>query len=203
MRIAVIGTGRMGTGLATSLAKARHQVVFGSRDPSAAADLVERSGASGAVGSGDAVQGAEVVFLAIPWAAVEETLPLLGDLTGRVVVDITNPYVGGRMQPPENSSTTELIQEWTGARVVKGWNHVYAKNLTQPEIEGQASTVFLAGDDAEAKEVVAGLARDIGFDPVDVGGAEGARVLTDLLAVLGGLKLGPDRPLKVLARHAR
>ena len=198
MKIAVIGTGRMGTGLASGLVKAGHEVVFGSRDPNSAVEDVQETGATGAVGQGEAAAGADVVFLAIPWVAVEETLPKLGELAGRVVVDITNPYVDGRMQPPEGSSTTELIQEWSGARVVKGWNHVYAINTTRPVIGGQAATVFLAGDDDEAKEVVSGLARDIGFDPVDAGPAEAARALTTLLAVLGALKLGPDRPLKVL-----
>ena len=83
---------------------------------------------------------------------------------------------------------------------MKGWNQVYAQNLTRPDVGGQAASVLLAGDHAEAKEIVAGLARDIGFDPVDVGSASAARALTDLLGVLGGLKLGPDRPLKVLQR---
>jgi NADPH-dependent F420 reductase len=200
MRIAVIGTGRMGTGLATALSIAGHQVVFGSRDPEAAGEAVRKAGAAATTLS-EAVRDAEIVVLAIPWVAVEETLPQLGDLTAKVVLDITNPYVGGRFQPPTDSSTTERIQEWApGARVVKGFNHVYAQNLTRPEAGGQAASVMLAGDDAEAKDTIAGLASDIGFDPVDVGPAGAARALTDLLPVLGGLGLGPDRPLKVLRR---
>jgi NADPH-dependent F420 reductase len=201
MRVAVIGTGRMGTGLATGLTRAGHEVVFGSRDPESAAESVQASGATGAVGYADAVQDADVIILALPWVAVEETLPQLGDLSNRIVVDITNPYIGGRLQPFEDTSTTELIQQWApGSRVVKGWNHVYAVNLTQPEVDGQAASVLLAGDDPEAKDTVASLARDIGFDPVDVGPAEKARALTTLLGVMGGLGLGPDRPLKVLQR---
>ncbi|HEY7282451.1 MAG TPA: NADPH-dependent F420 reductase [Actinomycetota bacterium] len=199
MKIAVIGTGRMGTGLATGLAKSGHEVVLGSRDPSAAGAAVERSGASGVVGQAEAVTGAEVVVLAVPWVAVEATIPDLGDLAGKILIDITNPYVDGKLQP--DVPTTERIQQWApGARVVKGWNHVYSSNLTRPEVDGQASTVFLAGDDGAAKETVAGLARDIGFDPVDVGGTEKAFVLSRLLGVMGGLGLGPDQPLKVLRR---
>jgi hypothetical protein len=199
MRIAVIGTGRMGTGLATGLAGAGHEVVFGSRDPGAGADTVQQTGAAGASSQAEATQGADVVVLAIPWVAVEETMPLLGDLSGMVVVDITNPYVGGRIDP--EIDTTERITEWApGARVVRGWNHVYAINLTRPDVDGIASSVLLAGDDADAKETVAGLARDIGFDPVDIGGAATSPALTRLLGVMGALGLNPDRPLKVLQR---
>jgi predicted dinucleotide-binding enzyme len=199
MKIAVIGTGRMGSGLATGLAKAGHDVVFGSRNPDGATEKVRETGASGAASQGEAVEGAEVVVLAVPWVAVEETMPHLGDLSGTVVVDITNPYVGGRIDP--EIDTTALIQGWApGARVVRGWNHVYAINLTRPDVDGIACSVFIAGDAAGAKETVAGLARDIGFDPVDVGDASVSPALTRLLGVMGGLGLNPDRPLKVLQR---
>jgi predicted dinucleotide-binding enzyme len=199
MRIAVMGTGRMGTGLTTGFAKAGHDVVFGSRDPSGADEAVRASGASGAVTHGEAVRDAEVVVLAVPWVGVEATLAELGDLAGKVVIDITNPYVDGGIKTDVN--TTERIQEWApGARVVRGWNHVYAINLTRPDVDGVACSVLLAGDDAEAKETVAGLARDIGFDPVDVGGVEASLALTRLLEVMGGLGLRPDRPLKILQR---
>jgi 8-hydroxy-5-deazaflavin:NADPH oxidoreductase len=201
MKIAVIGTGRMGTGLATGLTRAGHLVAFGSRNPDSAGESVQDSGAVGVTTYGEAVEGADVIVLAIPWVAVEQTLPQLGDLDGRIVVDITNPYVGGGIDPDIN--TTEHIQRWApGARVVKGWNHVYASNLTRPDVDGIASSVFLAGDDPEAKDTVAALARDIGFEAVDVGGAEVSLVLTRLLAVMGGLRLGPDRPLKVLQRSS-
>ena len=199
MRIAVIGTGRMGTGLATGWAKAGHDVVFGSRDPSSAAEAVQEAGASGATSYAEAAQGADVVVLAVPFVALDETVPQLGDLGGRVVVDITNPYVGGGIQTDVN--TTEHIQGLApGAKVVKGWNHVYASNVTRPDVDGIACSVFLAGDDSEAKETVAGLARDIGFDPVDVGGSDVSLALTRLLGVMGAFRLGPDRPLKVLQR---
>jgi 8-hydroxy-5-deazaflavin:NADPH oxidoreductase len=52
---------------------------------------------------------------------------------------------------------------------VKGWNHIYARNLARPEVDGQAASVFICGDDDAAKETVVQLARDAGFDPVDVG----------------------------------
>jgi 8-hydroxy-5-deazaflavin:NADPH oxidoreductase len=199
MRIAVIGTGRMGTGLATGFAKAGHEVVFGSRDPSSANEAVQEAGATGVASYAEAVNGADVVVLAVPFVALDETVPQLGDLSGTVVVDITNPYVGGSIQQDVN--TTEHIQGLApGALVVKGWNHVYAINLTRPGVDGVPCSVFLASDDAEAKATVAGLAREIGFDPVDAGDAAASLALTRLLGVMGALKLGPDRPLKILQR---
>jgi 8-hydroxy-5-deazaflavin:NADPH oxidoreductase len=199
VKIAVIGTGRMGTGLATGLAKGGHEVVFGSRDPEAAADSVQASGAAGAATYAEAVQDADVIVLAVPWSGAESTVGQLGDLSGRIVVDITNPYGPAGMDPDVN--TTERIQQWApGARVVKAFNHVYAQNLTQPDVDGQASSVFLASDDVEAKDTVSSLARDMGFDPVDAGGTDASLALTRLLTVMGALSLGPDRPLKVLQR---
>jgi 8-hydroxy-5-deazaflavin:NADPH oxidoreductase len=201
MRVAVIGTGKMGSGLATAFARAGHDVVLGSRNPEGAAEKARAFGASGATTYPEAVRGADVVVLAIPWRVVQETLPTLGDLDGTILIDITNPYVDGKLQRLPDTSTTELIQSWApAARVVKGWNHVWAQNLTAPGEGDRAESVMLASDDPGAKEVVAGLARDIGFHPVDVGGAIAARPLTDLNDVLAGLGLGPDRPLRVLER---
>jgi hypothetical protein len=69
----------------------------------------------------EAAKDADVVFLTVPWVAVDETLSQVGDLTGKVLVDVTNPYVGGGLQPHEDTSDAELIQEKApAARVVKG-----------------------------------------------------------------------------------
>ena len=92
------------------------------------------------------------------------------DLDGKIVVDITNRYVDGGLEGVPARYAHELLQEWApGARVVKAFNHVGAARLTQPQVGGETPSVLIAGDDVEAKEVVAGLAREIGFEPVDVG----------------------------------
>ena len=78
---------------------------------------MQEPGATGAVGQGEAAAGADVGFRPIPWVAVEETLPKLGDLAGRVVVDITNPYVDGRMQPPRIVDD-RADPEWSPARAL-------------------------------------------------------------------------------------
>jgi 8-hydroxy-5-deazaflavin:NADPH oxidoreductase len=79
--------------------------------------------------------------------------------------------------------------------VVKGWNHVYAQYLTAPEVDGIAASVLLAGDDREAKRIVSGLARDMGFHPVDVGPLRESYHLDRLVSMMLFVKLGPFRVL--------
>ena len=200
MRIAIIGTGNMATGFAKSLSDA-HQVWIGSRDVERGKQAASQTGAAGGGAYEDVVRDAELVILGIPWTAVDETLPRLGDLRGRIVLDITNPYTAEGLVPLEGTSTAEEIQKkLPGAKVVKGWNHVYASNLTRPEIDGIAASVFIAGDDAEAKDVIFALARDMGFDPADAGGLKATRAIERFLKLMGGLGLGPDRVIRVLTR---
>jgi predicted dinucleotide-binding enzyme len=79
--------------------------------------------------------------------------------------------------------------------VVKGWNHVHARHLTAPEVDGIAASVLIAGDDPQAKETVFTLARDMGFHPVDVGPLKATRELERLVGVMLFVRLGPLRVL--------
>ena len=204
MKVAVIGTGNMGGGFARALAS-KHEVAIGSREPERGALLAKEIGAARGGGYADAAAGAEVVFLTVPWTAVDETIAELGNLSGKVLVDVTNPYVGGDLQLHDGTSDGEEIQRKVpGARVVKGWNTIFAPVLnSSPDFGGQAVSVFLAGDDDEAKEVAAMLARDMGFDPVDCGPLAGARDLEKLLSTFGTIGHGfgwGSWALKVLRR---
>jgi 8-hydroxy-5-deazaflavin:NADPH oxidoreductase len=194
VRIAVIGTGKMGRGFASALSP-KHEIVFGSRDPARAQKVVRATAAAGAVTPSEAVTGAEVVILAVPWRAMDETLPQLGDLDGTVVVDVSAPY-GKEREALGRRSSGEVVQKrLPRARLVKGWNHVFAKYLTAPEVDGIASSVLLAGDDPEAKRIVSALARDIGFHPVDVGRLRESYHLDRLVSMILFVKLGPFRVL--------
>ncbi len=188
MRVAVIGAGGMGGGIARALAP-KHEVAIGSRDPERGASLAKELGAATGASYAEAAADAAVVFLTVPWAAVDETLSELGDLAGKVIVDVTNPFVGGQLQLHEGSSDAEEIQHKVPeARVVKGWNTIFSPVVnSSPDFGGQAASVFLAGDDPEAKEIVASLARDMGYDPVDCGPLTGARDLERLLGTFGTL----------------
>jgi predicted dinucleotide-binding enzyme len=143
----------------------------------------------------EAAAGAKVVILAVPWKAMAETLAQLGDLEGTVVVDVSAPY-GKDREILGRRSSGEVVQKLLPrARVVKGWNHVFARYLTAPEVDGIAASVLLAGDDSEAKNVVAALARDMGFHPVDVGALRESYHLDRLVSMMLFVKLGPFRVL--------
>lgn len=194
MKIAVIGTGKMGRGFASALSS-RHKVVFGSRDPARAARVVRATGAAGAASYAEAASGADIVILAVPWKAMDETLPALGKLTGKVIVDISAPY-GKEVEALGTRSSGEVVQKkLRGARVVKGWSHVFAKFLTDPDVDGIESSVLIAGDDAPAKKVVFKMARDMGFHPVDVGGLRQSYHLDRLVSMMLFVKLGRFRVL--------
>jgi 8-hydroxy-5-deazaflavin:NADPH oxidoreductase len=194
VRVAIIGTGRMGRGFAMALSP-RHEVLFGSRNPDRAAKVVRSTGAAGAMSPGEAAVGADVVILAVPWQAIEETSLRLGHLDETVLVDVSVPYGKEREALGRHSSGEVVQKRFPRARVVKGWNHVYARYLTTPDVDGIASSVLLAGDDPEAKRIVSALARDMGFHPVDVGRLRESYHLDRLVSMMLFVKLGPFRVL--------
>jgi 8-hydroxy-5-deazaflavin:NADPH oxidoreductase len=197
VKVAIIGTGRMGRGFATALAP-RHEVTVGSRDPDRARRVASATGAARGTTYAEAAADAEVVILTVPWAAIEDTLDQLGELDQTVVVDVSFPYRKAEREAlhKRGSSTAEQIQQrLPHARVVKGWNHVHAQHLTAPEVGGIAASVLIAGDDSAAKQTVFGLARDIGFHPVDVGPLKATRELERLVGMMLFVRLGPLRVL--------
>jgi NADPH-dependent F420 reductase len=195
VRIAVIGAGKMGRGFAQALAP-MHEVVVGSRDPNRAAATASKMGAARSTTYADAALNADVVILTVPWQAMEETLGQLGDLSGTVVVDVSFPYNKREREALRGRSTAEVIQDrLPNARVFKGWNHVHARHLTGPEVDGIAASVLIAGDDPEGKDVVFEIARNMGFHPVDAGPLTATRDLEKLVGVMLFVRLGPFRVL--------
>lgn len=198
MRIAIIGAGAMGSALARRLAAAGHSVVIGSRDAGRARALAADAGAAPAKSYAEAASASDVVVLTVPWRAVREVVPAL-PLEAKILIDATNPYVddtfdGGEARwsareefPPGESGASVVQALARGARVVKAWNHVWARAADRGLGETRPA-VFLCGDDPEARAVVASLARDAGYDPHDAGGLEQARwieALTPLVIALG------------------
>jgi NADPH-dependent F420 reductase len=195
VKIAIIGTGKMGRGFARALA-ATHEVIVGSRDPDTASATAAKTGAAGGATYADAAANADVVILTVPWRAMEETLAQLGGLPGAVVIDVSYPHNKQERDALKGSSTAEVIQQrLPGARVFKGWNHVHAVHLTEPEVNGIAASVLIAGDDPEGKDVVFSLARDMGFHPVDAGPLRATRDLEKLVGVMLFVRLGRFRVL--------
>jgi 8-hydroxy-5-deazaflavin:NADPH oxidoreductase len=147
VRIAILGGGRVGSALAASWRERGHEVVLSTRET-----LAETAAAG------------DVVVLALPARAVAEALAAADPLDGRVLLDATNNVSGG-------PSGLEIAALAPGARYVKAFNTVFATFMHDTPPERPASLV-LCGDDEAAKGVVAALARDLGFEPVDAGGAD-------------------------------
>jgi 8-hydroxy-5-deazaflavin:NADPH oxidoreductase len=167
-QIGVIGNGNVGGALGRGLQRAGHGVKSVGKDPAGVRDIV---------------RSVEVVILAVPFAAVDDVLKeAAAALAGKVVVDVTNA-LGPGMQWAIGFTTSgaeELQKKAAGARVVKGFNTVFAQYMETGRLGNQQLTAFIAGDDAAAKETALGLARDIGFDAVDAGPLKNARLLEAL-----------------------
>jgi 8-hydroxy-5-deazaflavin:NADPH oxidoreductase len=177
MRIAIVGTGRIGANAARLFAKAGHEVVLSfSRDQDKLEALAAELGGKAASPSA-AVAAAEVVFFSVPWRIVDDVLEQTGSLEGKIVIDTTNQFghggwedLGGRTAAQVNAA------RMPGARYTKAFNTLTSG--FQAEAAGRTGpdrvVMFLCGDDAEAKRVVAGLIDGAGFTPIDMGGTADA-----------------------------
>ncbi len=181
--MAVIGTGDMGNSLGPKLAEIGYRVIYGSRDPTreSVRDLVERTGAgASATTQKEAAQAADIVLLAVPWPPMEQVAQNLGNLDGKIVIDVSFPFRQAEDGYPESmveTSSAEMIQGWNpGAKVVK-WNLPTAYYIDEPLGLGQRPANWIAADDREAKEKVALMAAQIGQDPVDAGPLRLSRAL--------------------------
>jgi predicted dinucleotide-binding enzyme len=192
MRIAVLGTGVVGRTLAGKLVESGHDVVLGSRSATNEAAVgwaAEAGPRAKAATFFDAAAEAEVVINATPGAVSLEVLAAAStkNLAGKVLIDVANPLDHSAGFPPSLSisntdSLAETIQRaFPTARVVKALNTMRADVMVAPDrLAGGDHDVFMAGDDAEAKEVVAGLLREFGWRPEhirDLGPLEAARGL--------------------------
>lgn len=182
MTIAIIGTGNMGSGIAKLLASKGFDVAIGHRDPAKAAALASEIGprAQGG-GSEAAVKLADIVILAVNYGTAEAALKGAGDLTGKIVVDISNPITPDykALTVGHTTSAAEEIQKLVpGAKVVKAFNTIFAQLLPTDAREGRDPVqVFIAGDDDAAKKAISDLVAKVGFQPVEAGPLTNARYL--------------------------
>jgi 8-hydroxy-5-deazaflavin:NADPH oxidoreductase len=175
VKIGSIGEGNVGGALTRLWREAGHDVRAGGRDSVA-----------------EVAAHGEVVLLAIPADAVEAALNTAGSLDGKVLIDATNDLNGERL-----SQAGHVAGLAPGARVVKAFNASFAPVFEQAaQLDTRANLVF-CGDDEGAKETVSGLIRDIGMDPIDVGGLDQAPNVEAFARMNVNLAFGQGRGLLV------
>ncbi|MGI9578297.1 MAG: NADPH-dependent F420 reductase [Microthrixaceae bacterium] len=174
MNTTIVGSGMVGSALALAWAGRGHEVTVAVRNPDKPelADLGRADGVSLVALGPDSVAYADVVVLALTTTAAAEVAISLGGLAGKVVIDPTNPMSGGFGQldyGTTTSSAERIAEAIPEARVVKAFNTIGASFFADPVIGGEAASMFIAGDDADSKAIVAELADSLGFDAVDCG----------------------------------
>ena len=168
MNISLIGGGNVGGTLCRRFIEAGHSVKLGVRNPSddkyagLPTSTVDEAAAFG-----------EVVLVCTPWRETESALKAIAPLLkGKIVVDCTNPirqdFTG--MEIGHDDSGGQHVAGWLPeSHVVKGFNTIGFGVMANPQFGDRAAALLIAGDHADAKQTVAKLAKDIGFDPVDIG----------------------------------
>jgi predicted dinucleotide-binding enzyme len=173
MTVAIIGSGKMGSGFARLLASKGYDIAIGNKNPEKAAALAKEIGARVKGGNvKDAVGEADVIFLAVKYDDAAEALKAAGDLANKVVIDISNPITADfkGLTIGHSTSAAEEIQKLApNATVVKAFNTIFAELLPTGSRKGRKVQVFIAGDDETAKAKVSDLVKAAEFEPVDSG----------------------------------
>jgi len=165
--VSIIGTGTMGQAIASVVTKGGNTT-----------ELI------GHTDSGKPATG-EIVVLAVPYPAVADVLATRGDqLAGKVVVDITNPpnfeTFDSLTVPADSSAAAEIAASLPQSKVVKAFNTTLAATVASGAVGDLPTTVLIAGDDAEAKSLLAGVATAAGLRAIDAGSLRRARELEAL-----------------------
>ncbi|ACF12677.1 NADP oxidoreductase coenzyme F420-dependent [Chloroherpeton thalassium ATCC 35110] len=189
MKVGILGTGHIGSGLGKRWAENGHQVFFGSRVPEKAAALAKTIGHGALFGTYQQTCAfAEVILLAFPWSACDAALQSCGSLTGKILIDCINPLGNDYRSLTIGYSTSvaeEIAKQAPGAKVIKAFNSISDKVIRLgADFNGQKASAFYCGDDAEAKVAVQELISTIGFEPVDCGALKTARYLEPMAVLL-------------------
>jgi NADPH-dependent F420 reductase len=180
MKVAVIGTGNMGTALARGIAGADHELIVGARNVGKATALAKEIGSQAEAGGiSAAIKAADLVVMALPYEANLAALKDV-DASGKILVDVSNPITADfkdLIVGHTTSAAEELQARAPGARVVKAFNTIFSALLPSAARNGTALQVFLASDDADARKTVESVVRAMGFEPVDAGPLRNSRFL--------------------------
>ncbi len=180
MKFAIIGSGNVGAAIARAVTDAGHDAIVADPSEESLRTIASNVPVGTTVSNVEAVTGADVVVLAVPFAAVADIVASLRDeLAGKIVIDVTNPLAADLSGlVTDGDSGAELVARAAPeARVVKAFNTVFAGNQATASVDGTQLDGFVASDDSEAKQTVMDLLAAIGFRPIDVGGLSVSRYL--------------------------
>jgi len=185
MRIGILGSGLMGGKLGIIFARAGHEVIFSyARSYQKLERLAKEGKRRARAGTPqEAVQSADALLLAIHWSRLDDVLKQAGDLSGKVLITCSLPMNAENTElvvAHTSSGAEELAKRIPKARVVSAFGTVPSEVLFgvfETKHKTSRSSLVYCGDDARSKELVAGLIRDTGFEPVDAGPLQIARYL--------------------------
>jgi predicted dinucleotide-binding enzyme len=185
MKIGILGSGDVAKALGSGFLSRGHDVMLGTRDASKLADWQKEKGARARVGSfADAAAFGDTVVVSTYGMAAVESIEQAGksNFDGKVVLDTTNPLrVDDRglhlAISGEDSLGERIARAIPNAKVVKVFNTVGSPLMVDPKFPGGPADMFFAGDDDGAKDAVATIVRDFGWNAVDLGSMESARYL--------------------------
>lgn len=186
MKIAIFGAGGVGGTLGTAWVAKGHEIFFGVPNPTSdkTQSLLQKIGSHAQAGTVDQASAfSDVIVLATPWAATESAIKDAGDLSGKTIIDCTNPLkadFSGLLVGFTDSGAEQVAQWAVGANVVKTLNQTGYENMAEPIYGGQPTVMFVCGDEENAKATALTLVADLGFDAVDAGGLEMARFVEPL-----------------------
>ena len=210
MKIGIIGAGDIGGTLGMRWRQKGHEIMFGVRNRQSqnVQKLIELDKSLEFGEIRETVVFGDVIVFAVPWTSVEETILVAGNLSDKILIDPTNPLTPDlKGLALENISAAEKMSNLANStKVVKAFNMIGAKTLSNLIYDSQRADLFICGDDSHAKQIVRELAIDIGFDVIDVGPLVNARLLESLALLWIELafrqQMGPNIAFKLLRRKA-
>jgi predicted dinucleotide-binding enzyme len=190
MKIGIIGSGDVAKALGAGFLKHGHEVVLGTREPAKLAGWLRENPKGRVASFAEAANYAELAVLAVKGTAAADAVRAAGAaaLIGKVVIDTSNPIADA---PPENgvlkyftthdeSLLERLQREFAGVRLVKAFNSVGSACMVNPQFQGGKPTMFICGNDSEAKNVVTKILDQFGWETADMGPAMAARAIEPL-----------------------
>lgn len=199
MKIGILGAGNVGRALGEGWRRAGHEIMYGVKEPTGAADLKS---------VGDAAAFGQVIVIAVPWQAVPQVLADSRAFADKILIDCTNPIAhdfSGLSTAPNTSAGQEIAKLVPEAQVVKAFNTCGYNIMSNPMLDGEQASMLVASDHEQAKKMVIKLAEDLGFHAVDAGPLAQSKYLENLawLWISMALKYGHGREIafRFLQRH--